>query len=173
MQSECARLCGRSQRRGRDRHLHLDLRHLRAADSQPRARRAAGDDQPVEHVHRPDALGPGSGSRRPRALRPERPGDSGRRFSDRLGATIGERPYTYSVYAAQATDLLLDAIGRSDGGRASVVRELFAARVQDGILGSFAIDSRGDTTARTVSVYRYTRGRPRLWQVIEPPAGLV
>jgi DNA-binding SARP family transcriptional activator/ABC-type branched-subunit amino acid transport system substrate-binding protein/streptogramin lyase len=103
----------------------------------------------------------------------ERLGDSGRRFSDRLGATIGERPYTYSVYAAQATDLLLDAIGRSDGGRASVVRELFAARVQDGILGSFAIDSRGDTTARTVSVYRYTRGRPRLWQVIEPPAGLV
>jgi ABC-type branched-subunit amino acid transport system substrate-binding protein len=103
----------------------------------------------------------------------ERLGEAGARFANRLAATIGERPYTYSVYAAQATDVLLDAIGHSDGTRASIVRTLFAARMHDGILGSFAIDSQGDTTARAVTIYRITRGRPRLFQVIKPPAGLV
>ena len=103
----------------------------------------------------------------------ERLGDAGTRFANRLSAAIGERPYTYSVYAAQATDLLLDAIGRSDGRRESVVRELLAARVHDGILGNFAIDPHGDTTARAITIYRITRGRPRPRHVIEPPAALV
>jgi DNA-binding SARP family transcriptional activator/ABC-type branched-subunit amino acid transport system substrate-binding protein len=103
----------------------------------------------------------------------ERLGAVGTRYTGHLAATIGERPYTYSVYAAQATDLLLDAIRRSDGSRASIVRELFGARVHNGILGSFAISPQGDTTARAITIYRVTHGRPRLWQVIEPPAGLV
>jgi branched-chain amino acid transport system substrate-binding protein len=103
----------------------------------------------------------------------ERLGEAGTRFTRRLAAAIGERPYAYSVYAAQATDLLLDAIGRSDANRPSVARELFAARVRDGILGSFAIDPHGDTTARAITIYRITRARPRLWRVVQPPAGLV
>jgi ABC-type branched-subunit amino acid transport system substrate-binding protein len=103
----------------------------------------------------------------------ERLGDAGTRFANRLAVAIGERPYTYSVYAAQATDLLLDAIGHSDGTRASVLRELFAAHVRHGILGSFAITSQGDTTAREVTIHRVTRGRPRLFRVIQPPAALV
>jgi DNA-binding SARP family transcriptional activator/ABC-type branched-subunit amino acid transport system substrate-binding protein len=100
-------------------------------------------------------------------------GDAGTQFARRLGAAIGERPFTYSVYAAQATDLLLDAIGHSNGTRASVTRQLFATRVQNGILGSVAITPQGDTTARAITIYRVTRGRPRLWQVMQPPAGLV
>jgi DNA-binding SARP family transcriptional activator/ABC-type branched-subunit amino acid transport system substrate-binding protein len=103
----------------------------------------------------------------------ERLGEAGTRFARRLAAAIGDRPYTYSVYAAQAMDLLLDAIGHSDGTRASVARELFATPVHNGILGSFAITPQGDTTARAVTIYRITRSRPRPWQVIEPRAGLV
>jgi ABC-type branched-subunit amino acid transport system substrate-binding protein len=103
----------------------------------------------------------------------ERLGSAGARFASRLAKAVGERPYTYSIYAAQAAGVLLDAIGRSDGTRASVVRKLFAARIHNGILGSFAITPEGDTSARAITIYRITHGRPRPWRVIEPPADLV
>jgi branched-chain amino acid transport system substrate-binding protein len=100
-------------------------------------------------------------------------GSSGQRFTSRLAAAIGTRPYTYSVYAAQAAELLLDAIARSDGTRASVVRKVLSAHVDDGILGSFAITPTGDTTSRVVAIYRVSHGRPTVWRTIEPPASLV
>jgi ABC-type branched-subunit amino acid transport system substrate-binding protein len=103
----------------------------------------------------------------------ERLGSNGARFASRLATAIGVRPYTYSVYAAQATELLLDAIGRSDGTRASVVREVFGAHVRNGILGNFTITPQGDTSTRIVTVYRVTHGHPRLWRVIEPRAALM
>jgi branched-chain amino acid transport system substrate-binding protein len=61
--------------------------------------------------------------------------------------------------AAQATEVLLQAIARSDGTRASVVRELFATRVKNGILGSFSFDRNGDIVPRPVGVYRFERGK--------------
>src|SRR6185503_1497943 len=95
------------------------------------------------------------------------------RFTSRLEAAIGTRPDTYSVYAAQAADLVLDAIGRSDGTRRAVVRNVLSARVNRGILGSFAITPTGDTTLRIVSIYRVSHGRPIVWRTIEPPASLI
>jgi branched-chain amino acid transport system substrate-binding protein len=59
-----------------------------------------------------------------------------------------------SVYAAQATEVLLDAIARSDGSRASVLRELFRTHVRNGLLGSFGFDARGDTTESPVTILR-------------------
>jgi branched-chain amino acid transport system substrate-binding protein len=100
-------------------------------------------------------------------------GERGERFAGRLASAIGTRPYTYAVYAAQAADLLLDAVGRSDGTRASVVRNVLSARVDDGLLGSFAITPTGDTTSRVVSVYRVSHGRPSVWRTIEPPVSLL
>jgi branched-chain amino acid transport system substrate-binding protein len=100
-------------------------------------------------------------------------GERGQRFTSRLATAIGTRPYTYSIYAAQAAELLLDAIGRSDGTRASVVENVLSARIDGGILGTFAITPTGDTTSRVVSVYRVTHGRPSLWRTLEPPASLV
>jgi hypothetical protein len=80
-----------------------------------------------------------------------------------------KQPEPYSMYAAQAADVLLDAIARSDGTRASVVRELFAARVHNGILGNFTVTPQGDTTARTMTIYRVAHPAFRPWQVITPP----
>jgi hypothetical protein len=65
-------------------------------------------------------------------------GAAGRRFLREFGATQSGRVDVASVYAAQATELLLDAIARSDGTRASVSAQLFRARVRDGLVGSFA-----------------------------------
>jgi len=97
----------------------------------------------------------------------------GARFAARFGATLGQTPEQYSVYAAQATQLLLDAIARSNGTRASVNHELFTSTVHDGILGDFAITPSGDTTANKITVYRLTTGKLRRLSVITPPPSLV
>ena len=49
-----------------------------------------------------------------------------------------------ALYAAQATEILLDAIARSDGTRSSVTRELRRTNVEDGILGDIRFDRIGD-----------------------------
>jgi ABC-type branched-subunit amino acid transport system substrate-binding protein len=59
-----------------------------------------------------------------------------------------------AVYAAQATDVLLSAIAHSDGTRASVIEELFATQVRDGLLGSFGFDENGDITESPVTILR-------------------
>jgi hypothetical protein len=51
----------------------------------------------------------------------------GRRFAETLETTLGDAPDQFAVYAGQATQLLLDAIARSDGthprlGRARAIR---------------------------------------------------
>ena len=58
---------------------------------------------------------------------------------------------------AQATELVLRAIARSDGTRASVLSHLRASRVKDGILGTFSFDDKGDVTPGWVPIVRYTR----------------
>jgi hypothetical protein len=72
----------------------------------------------------------------------------------------------------QAAAVLLDAIAASDGTRASVTRNLFRTRVEDGILGTFELDGNGDTTAGGVTIYRIERGKPRVLTVITPPKSL-
>jgi branched-chain amino acid transport system substrate-binding protein len=100
-------------------------------------------------------------------------GSRGREFVERLSDHLGVTPEPYSIYAAQAAEVMLDAIERSDGTRASVVRELFRTRVRDGIVGDFALTPTGDTTSRAVSVYRISGGRQELFGVLTPGRDLV
>jgi YVTN family beta-propeller protein len=88
----------------------------------------------------------------------ERLGEAGRRFLREFGATQSAKVDIASVYAAQATELLLDAIARSDGTRASVSAQLFRARVHDGLIGSFAIDADGDPTPTPITFVRIRNG---------------
>src|SRR5215216_1008637 len=62
--------------------------------------------------------------------------------------------------AAQAAELVLDAIARSDGTRGSVLEELRRARVKDGILGSFRFDRNGDITPARLPIFRVTGETP-------------
>ena len=98
---------------------------------------------------------------------------AGARFAARFGAAIGRLPEPYSVYAAQATEMLLGAIARSDGTRASILRALFAARVRDSILGSFSVTPQGDMTGGAVTIYRFAQGALAVERVITPPARLL
>jgi branched-chain amino acid transport system substrate-binding protein len=84
---------------------------------------------------------------------------AGARFVERFGETQpGAAVEPSAVYAAQATEVLLDAIARSDGTRASVAEELFRTRVRDGLLGSFGFDRNGDITESPVTILRVARG---------------
>jgi hypothetical protein len=58
--------------------------------------------------------------------------------------------------AAQATELVLQAIAGSDGTRASVLERLRARRERDGILGTFRFDDKGDMTLGYMTILRFT-----------------
>jgi len=98
---------------------------------------------------------------------------AGRKFVAAFGREVGEAPGPNAAPAAQATEVLLDAIARSDGTRASVIEQLFKTKVKNGILGSFSIDRNGDTTAGAVTIYRIVHGKPTVFRVITPPPALV
>jgi branched-chain amino acid transport system substrate-binding protein len=85
---------------------------------------------------------------------------AGERFAREFGGPVNIEPGALGApEAAQSTDVLLDAIGRSDGTRASVVEELFTTKVENGILGSFSFDRFGDIDPAPVGIYRFERGR--------------
>jgi branched-chain amino acid transport system substrate-binding protein len=100
------------------------------------------------------------------------PGE-GQRFVSQFERAIGRPVEAYSVAAAQATEVLLDAIAESDGTRASVTSNVLKTKVTNGILGSFSFDRNGDTTAGAVTIYRIVRGSPMLVTVITPRPSLI
>jgi ABC-type branched-subunit amino acid transport system substrate-binding protein len=59
----------------------------------------------------------------------------------------------------QAVEVLLGAIARSDGTRGSVLEQLRRTNVENGILGSFRFDARGDMSPRLIAVNRVERGK--------------
>ncbi len=83
---------------------------------------------------------------------------AGARFARRFARTqAGVAIEPSAVYAAQATHVVLDAIARSDGSRADVLRELFRVRIHGGLLGDFGFDERGDITESPVTILRVER----------------
>jgi branched-chain amino acid transport system substrate-binding protein len=66
----------------------------------------------------------------------------------------------FILESAQATELVLRAIARSDGTRESVLEQLKASRVKDGILGSFRFDRNGDLTPAKMPIIRITGSTP-------------
>jgi ABC-type branched-subunit amino acid transport system substrate-binding protein/tRNA A-37 threonylcarbamoyl transferase component Bud32/DNA-binding beta-propeller fold protein YncE len=66
----------------------------------------------------------------------------------------------YVLQAMESADVVLGAIARSDGTRASVLHELAAARVKNGVLGSFRFDRYGDITPAKVTILRVTGRTP-------------
>ena len=129
---------------------------------------AAGD-QFIAHPSLPRAFGPaGEGLRVTGYHVPlEALAPAARRFVRSVGApgALGGL-----AEAAQAADVLLDAIARSDGTRAVVVEELFNTRVTGGILGSFSFDDYGDITPATVALNSVRNGNVVVDGVVRVPS---
>jgi branched-chain amino acid transport system substrate-binding protein len=86
-------------------------------------------------------------------------GARGRRFVREFGATQrGGRVTRLDVYAAAATEVLLDAIARSNGTRASVARALGTTQLADSVVGRLALDSHGEPLAQPITVVRAEHG---------------
>jgi branched-chain amino acid transport system substrate-binding protein len=74
----------------------------------------------------------------------------------RMAGHVAER-WPMVLETAQATEVVLRAIARSDGTRASVLEQLQATKVKDGILGTFRFDQNGDITPAWVPILRITK----------------
>lgn len=92
-----------------------------------------------------------------------------RRFLRSVDAPEGE-DFAEVAQGAQAAEVLLDAIARSDGTRAGVVKELFDTRVTGGILGSFSFDRYGDITPATTLLYSIHNGALVVDGVVRVPS---
>jgi ABC-type branched-subunit amino acid transport system substrate-binding protein/DNA-binding SARP family transcriptional activator len=87
----------------------------------------------------------------------------GRRFAAEFGASLpGVEIEPSAIYTADATNVLLDAIARSEGTRTSVRDELFATSLANGLTGPIRFDRRGDTIAPPITILRVRRGEDQL-----------
>jgi branched-chain amino acid transport system substrate-binding protein len=75
--------------------------------------------------------------------------------------------------AAQSAEVLIAAIARSDGSRASTTRQLFRLRIVKGILGTFGFDRNGDITLDPITVFRARHGGAIFDREISVPHDLV
>ena len=72
----------------------------------------------------------------------------------------GDRgPDLAASYGAQAAEILLDAIARSDGTRASVTNEIRSTEIRNGILGDISFDPKGDLVKEPFTVLREAAGK--------------
>jgi DNA-binding SARP family transcriptional activator/ABC-type branched-subunit amino acid transport system substrate-binding protein/DNA-binding beta-propeller fold protein YncE len=98
----------------------------------------------------------------------QRLGPAGQRFVEEFGATQpGGLVDKDAVYAAHAAEVLLEAIARSDGSRASVTEELLATDIEDGLTGDVSFDADGDVRPRPMQIVRLSPNVVGL----EPDAG--
>ena len=90
-------------------------------------------------------------------LPPSRFGSLGQKLERKFGKTRAENGG--APVAAQAAEVILDAIGQSDGTRSSVTAHVLEDSIHGGILGDFTFDRNGDITPSPVTTYRVQHGR--------------
>jgi branched-chain amino acid transport system substrate-binding protein len=96
---------------------------------------------------------------------------SGRRFEAAYARRYGSPPPS-AIYGYEAMSLLLDAIARATRGghlpvdRSTVLAALRHTQDRHSVLGTYSIDSDGDTTLDRYGVYRVTNGRPAFWKAM-------
>ena len=81
----------------------------------------------------------------------------------RYKRTFGSVPGPYAVYGYTAMAMVLDAIERAGSKadqRKKVVDALIATRDFDSPIGTFSIDSNGDTSLERIAGYRITDKAP-------------
>jgi branched-chain amino acid transport system substrate-binding protein len=74
-------------------------------------------------------------------------------FKSQLG---GKAVDPYAILGAQAAQVLLDAIEKSDGSRASVIDNVFKTHIDNGLIGSFSLNKNGDLSGATGAALKFT-----------------
>ena len=104
-------------------------------------------------------------------LPPSKFGALGQELQRKFGKTEAERGG--APVAAQAVEVLLDAIARSDGTRSSVTSHILTDPVHGRILGNFSFDRNGDMTPSPVTIHRVKHGRQTTDRVVRVSSGLL
>jgi branched-chain amino acid transport system substrate-binding protein len=99
-------------------------------------------------------------------------------FIDEFKPTLGGASVDpYAILGAQAARVILDAIERSDGTRASVIEEVFKTKIDNGLIGTFEINENGDITGAKGAALLFTiyKGTTKLetLKTAAPKANLV
>jgi branched-chain amino acid transport system substrate-binding protein len=96
---------------------------------------------------------------------------SGRAFLAAYAQRYGE-PQPYAIFGYEAMSLMLRAIsratrdGRSAAERSKVRDAIFSTSDRRSVLGTYSIDSNGDTSLRRYGVYRVVNGQLRFWKAM-------
>jgi branched-chain amino acid transport system substrate-binding protein len=98
---------------------------------------------------------------------------AGKAFLASFRSVVHKQADPYSVYAAQAAEVLVNALAKSNGTRSAVAANLFKTNVTNGIIGTFKINKNGDTTSNPVTIYKVKGGKSTEYKVIVPPLSLV
>jgi branched-chain amino acid transport system substrate-binding protein len=78
----------------------------------------------------------------------------GAEFVKSFGKQIGTFPNPYAAYGAQAMDVMLQVIAKAGTSRSAVTKALFGLTVNNGILGTFTLNSQGDTSLQPITIYK-------------------
>jgi branched-chain amino acid transport system substrate-binding protein len=79
------------------------------------------------------------------------------KFISGFKSQLGGKPVDpYAILGAQAAVVLLDAIEKSDGTRASVIDNVFKTDVKNGLIGSFSLNKNGDLSGATGAALKFT-----------------
>jgi branched-chain amino acid transport system substrate-binding protein len=98
---------------------------------------------------------------------------AGKAFVDDFSKVIGKSPDPYAVYAAQAAEVIVAAISKSNGTRADITKQILAVHLNNSILGNVAFNANGDVSSNPVTIYKITGGKAQTYKVIVPPKALV
>ena len=97
----------------------------------------------------------------------------GATFVKSFGKQIGTTPNPYSAYGAQSMDVALEAIAKGAGQRASTTKAVFGLTVTNGILGTFTINSSGDTNLTPITIYKQQGKNLNPVKTLVPTASLI
>ena len=98
---------------------------------------------------------------------------AGKAFVSAFTKADHRTPDPYSVYAAQAAEIVVQAIKQSNGTRADIAKQLFKVKLKGSILGNVSFNANGDVTSNPVTIYRVKGGKTTTFKVIVPPKSLV
>ncbi|HST14889.1 MAG TPA: branched-chain amino acid ABC transporter substrate-binding protein [Gaiellaceae bacterium] len=98
---------------------------------------------------------------------------AGTAFVKSFGRADHRPPDPYAVYAAQAAEVMVQAISQSNGTRADIAKQLFKVHLKGSILGNVSFNANGDVTSNPVTIYKVKGGKSTTYKVIVPPKALV
>jgi branched-chain amino acid transport system substrate-binding protein len=79
------------------------------------------------------------------------------KFIDGFKATLNGKPVDpYAILGAQAGQVLLNAVGTSDGTRADVLKRVYATKVTNGLIGNFQFNQNGDLSGANGAAVLFT-----------------